>query len=60
MSMETDLEEELDVTIPIQSLPEETIEGQHGLIKHQMLNDRRRTLTQDSAGEVVLWDLFKV
>ena len=60
MSMETDLEEELDVTIPIQSLPEETIEGQHGLIKHQMLNNRRRTLTQDSAGEVVLWDLFKV
>lgn len=60
MSVETDLEEELDVTIPIQSLPEETIEGQHGLIKHQMLNDRRRTLTQDSAGEVVLWDLFKV
>lgn len=60
MSLESDFEEELDITIPIQSLPEETIEGQHGLIKHQMLNDRRRTLTQDSAGEVVLWDLFKV
>lgn len=50
----------LDLTIPVHSLPEESIEGQHGLIKCLMLNDRRRTLTQDSAGEVVLWDLIKV
>jgi WD repeat-containing protein 48 len=52
--------ETLGLTIPIHSLPEESIEGQHGLIKCLMLNDRRRTLTQDSAGEVVLWDLLKV
>lgn len=45
---------------PYHSLPEETIEGQHGLIKHQMLNDRRRVLTLDTAGEVVMWDLLKV
>ncbi|CAG8124908.1 unnamed protein product [Penicillium salamii] len=51
--------ETLGLTIPVQSLPEESIEGQHGLIKCLMLNDRRRTLTQDSAGEVVLWDLLK-
>ena len=57
---EPDMGDELDLTIPIQSLPEETIEGQHGLIKHFMLNDRKRALTQDSAGEVVLWDLLKV
>lgn len=50
----------LGLTIPVHSLPEESIEGQHGLIKCLMLNDRRRTLTQDSAGEVVLWDLIKV
>ena len=40
--------------------PEETIQGQNGLIKHVMLNDRKRVLTQDTAGEVVLWDLLKV
>lgn len=55
-----DVEDGLMLTLPIQTLPEETIEGQHGLIKYFMLNDRKRTLTQDSAGEVVLWDLLKV
>ncbi|KAJ5952203.1 uncharacterized protein N7479_010616 [Penicillium vulpinum] len=51
--------EAIGLTIPVHSQPEETIEGQHGLIKCLMLNDRRRALTQDSAGEVVLWDLLK-
>ncbi|KAJ5312465.1 hypothetical protein N7508_003295 [Penicillium antarcticum] len=51
--------EAIGLTIPVHSLPEETIEGQHGLIKCLMLNDRMHTLTQDSAGEVVLWDLLK-
>ena len=41
------------------SLPEESIEGQNGLIKHIMLNDRRRVLTLDTAGEVVMWDLVR-
>ncbi|CEJ58567.1 hypothetical protein PMG11_07221 [Penicillium brasilianum] len=58
-SGETGLENEVGLTIPVHSLPEETIEGQHGLIKCLMLNDRKRTLTQDTAGEVVLWDLLK-
>ncbi|KAJ5246229.1 Protein of unknown function DUF3337 [Penicillium chermesinum] len=58
-SPEPDLENDIGLTIPLQSLPDESIEGQHGLIKCLMLNDRRRTLTQDSAGEVVLWDLIK-
>ncbi|KAJ5159983.1 uncharacterized protein N7482_006987 [Penicillium canariense] len=58
-SGEPDSENDIGLTIPVHSLPEETIEGQHGLIKCLMLNDRRRTLTQDSAGEVVLWDLLK-
>lgn len=57
---EANIEDGLELTLPIQTLPEETIEGQHGLIKYFMLNDRKRTLTQDSAGEVVLWDLLKV
>ncbi|KAI9376342.1 Pkinase-domain-containing protein [Aspergillus egyptiacus] len=57
-SPQSDIDDEL-VTLPAHSLPEETIEGQHGLIKHFLLNDRKRALTQDSAGEVVLWDLLK-
>ena len=45
---------------PIHLLPEETIEGQFGLVKHRLLNDRRRVLTLDTAGDVLLWDLIKV
>lgn len=44
---------------PIHRLPEETIEGQHGLVKHRLLNDRRRVLTLDTAGDVVLWDILQ-
>ncbi|PNY25618.1 WD repeat protein [Tolypocladium capitatum] len=43
---------------PIHQLPEETIEGQFGLLKHKMLNDRRRVLTLDTAGDVLMWDLI--
>lgn len=45
---------------PVRNLPRESIEGQNGLIKHVLLNDRRRVLTLDTVGEVVLWDLVKV
>ncbi|KAK4644511.1 hypothetical protein QC761_305430 [Podospora bellae-mahoneyi] len=44
---------------PIQHEPEETIAGQFGLVKHRLLNDRRRVLTLDTAGEVLLWDLIQ-
>ncbi|KAI0483997.1 WD40 repeat-like protein [Xylariaceae sp. FL0804] len=44
---------------PIHRLPEETIEGQNGLVKHRLLNDRRRVLTLDTAGDVLLWDLVR-
>ncbi|EEQ32351.1 WD repeat protein [Microsporum canis CBS 113480] len=53
------LDEGISIVIPLQSLPQETIEGQHGMIKHVTLNDRKRALTQDTAGEVVLWDLLR-
>ena len=46
--------------IPIRNQPVEVIQGQNGLIKHVMLNDKKRVLTLDTAGEVVLWDLLKV
>lgn len=45
---------------PIHAVAEETIEGQFGLLKHRLLNDRRRVLTSDTAGDVLLWDLIKV
>ena len=54
------LEQEPETVTPVHDLPEETIEGQNGLIKHVMLNDRKRVLTLDTAGEVVMWDLLKV
>lgn len=44
---------------PANEAPDYTIEGQHGLIKHFMMNDRRRVLTVDTAGEVVMWDLLQ-
>lgn len=45
---------------PIQHVPQETIEGQFGLIKHRLLADKRRVLTLDTAGDVLLWDLIQV
>ncbi|EFR03211.1 WD repeat-containing protein 48 [Nannizzia gypsea CBS 118893] len=53
------LDEGITLATPLQSLPQETIEGQHGVIKHITLNDRKRALTQDTAGDVVLWDLLR-
>ena len=44
---------------PVRSQPDAAIEGQVGLMKHVMLNDRKRVLTVDTAGEVVMWDLLK-
>ena len=54
------IDQDLGVMTPFHDLPQETIEGQNGLIKHVMLNDRRRVLTLDTAGEVTMWDLLKV
>ena len=48
------------VIVPCRSLPDFSIEGQNGLIKHHLLNDRRRVLTLDTTGEVTLWDLLQV
>ncbi|RDW75105.1 WD repeat protein-like protein [Coleophoma cylindrospora] len=55
---ETIIDPDIGMIVPINALPEETIEGQHGLVKHKLLNDRRRVLTLDTAGDVLMWDLL--
>lgn len=57
---EINLDQDHHAIVPIHALPEDTIEGQHGLVKHKLLNDRRRALTLDTAGDVLLWDLLRV
>ncbi|KAF1980776.1 WD40 repeat-like protein [Aulographum hederae CBS 113979] len=52
-------EADTGIVVPFRSLPEFSIEGQNGLMKHALLNDRRRVLTLDTAGEVILWDLLQ-
>jgi WD repeat-containing protein 48 len=50
----------ISTTTPMRIHPDYTIVGQYGLIKHVMLNDKRRVLTLDAAGEILMWDLLKV
>lgn len=45
--------------VPVRNAPDFCIEGQNGLMKHHLLNDRRRVLTMDTAGECMLWDLLQ-
>lgn len=56
----TFVEPEVAAVFPLRQQPIDTIEGQNGLIKHVLLNDRRRVLTVDTAGEVLMWDLIRV
>ncbi|KAI9686262.1 MAG: hypothetical protein M1822_003918 [Bathelium mastoideum] len=53
------VDSELQIMEAIRLSPDDTVEGQNGLIKHFILNDRRRILTLDTAGEVTMWDLVK-
>ncbi|KAF1930908.1 WD40 repeat-like protein [Didymella exigua CBS 183.55] len=46
-------------TLAVRNAPDFCIEGQNGLMKHHLLNDRRRVLTMDTAGECMLWDLIQ-
>lgn len=45
--------------VPLQSTPDETIEGEHGLIRAIILNDRIHALTVDTASSVAIWDLIR-
>lgn len=53
------MESDHDDVVPINEEPQETVKGQDGLIKHFLLNDRRRVLTLDTAGNVIMWDLIR-
>jgi WD repeat-containing protein 48 len=44
---------------PIRALPVYEMVGQHGLIKHRMLSNKRFVLTQDTQGVVALWDIIR-
>lgn len=53
------LPEEPHHIVPVREDPDATIAGQHGLIKHILLNDRRRVLTLDTSHTVALWDIVE-
>lgn len=42
---------------PLRTIPEDTIQGQAGLIAYDVLSDRRRVLTRDTDGKVKMWDI---
>ncbi|KAF9583033.1 hypothetical protein BGW38_010379 [Lunasporangiospora selenospora] len=52
-------EDDEGLIIPIFGEPENVIQGEYGLIKHSVLNNRRMVVTEDKNGEVALWDLIK-
>lgn len=45
--------------VPLNDAPEEVIEGEHGLVRVTILNDRVHALTVDTAGAVAIWDLVR-
>lgn len=47
------------VVEPLYINPVETLQGKIGLIKHQLLPNRRHVLTLDTAGVIKLWDLIQ-
>ncbi|KAF9425093.1 hypothetical protein BGZ94_007855 [Podila epigama] len=52
-------EDDEGLIAPIFDAPENVIVGEHGLIKHSVLNNRRMVVTEDKCGEIALWDLIK-
>lgn len=44
--------------IPLRSAPDQILEGREGLLRSEVLNDRRHVLTVDTAGDVALWDIL--
>ncbi|KJE88667.1 hypothetical protein CAOG_00275 [Capsaspora owczarzaki ATCC 30864] len=46
-------------TAPPPAAPLVTIPGAPAIVKHHILNDRQRILTEDTAGNVVLWSVLQ-
>ncbi|KAM0793263.1 hypothetical protein ACM66B_000725 [Microbotryomycetes sp. NB124-2] len=49
--------EDCNEATPLRSAPDDVIIGRHGLVKCEVLNDKRHVLTIDTEGEVALWDI---
>lgn len=45
--------------VPYNHEPDEAVQGEHGLVRCVMLNDRVHVLTVDTAGEVAVWDVIR-
>ncbi|TFK51249.1 WD40 repeat-like protein [Heliocybe sulcata] len=45
--------------VPFAKVPDHVIEGDHGLVRSIILNDRMHALTVDTAGEVAVWDIVR-
>ncbi|KAI0094173.1 hypothetical protein BDY19DRAFT_6668 [Irpex rosettiformis] len=45
--------------VPLHSVPDEVIHGDHGLVRCAILNDRVHALTVNTVGEVAVWDLIR-
>ncbi|EEB05778.1 WDR48 family WD repeat protein [Schizosaccharomyces japonicus yFS275] len=44
-------------SVPIKVAPLKVIQGQPGLVKHTLLSNRRHVLTEDTKGNITLWDI---
>ncbi|KAL7239343.1 hypothetical protein ACSBR2_005283 [Camellia fascicularis] len=45
--------------VPVYKEPSVTIPGTPGIVKHEILNNRRHVLTKDTSGSVKLWEITK-
>lgn len=43
--------------VPLRSAPDVVIRGRHGLVRSELLNDRRTVISLDTFGEVAVWDI---
>ncbi|KAJ3122618.1 hypothetical protein HK098_002704 [Nowakowskiella sp. JEL0407] len=59
LSLESDDEDEDDDIELLWAVPDEVTPGEHCLIRHFLLNNKRYVATQDSLGEMCLWDIIK-
>ena len=44
--------------VPLRSKPDDIIRGRHGLVRAELLNDRRTVVSLDTLGEIAVWDII--